>query len=318
MKKILITGASGFVGIHLTTYLLKNKNYQIFGTHFGGSENINKLLKKNHLIPLNLLKSTDTKNVIQKIKPDWIIHLAALSSASDSFKNPQQTLTNNTVAQLNLLDALVGLKLKPKILVIGSAEEYGIVKKSESPVKETNPLRPLSPYAVSKITQDYLGLQYYMTYKIPIIRLRPFNHVGEGQRPQFVLPAFSKQIAEIEAGIKDYMMVVGDLSPIRDFTDVQDICIAYELALKHCQPGEVYNIGTGRPTPVKQLLNILLSLTTTKVKIKKDPSKFRPADVKILVADASKFKKTTGWKPTIALEETVKRVLNYWREQIKK
>lgn len=317
MKKILITGGSGFVGSHLIEYLHANQSHQIFTTTFGHSPSIvASLVPKPQIFKLNLLNKADIAAVVKKIIPDEVVHLAALSSASQSFSQADKTITNNTSAQINLLDALIQLKHKPKTLIIGSAEEYGIVKKSETPVTESNPFRPISPYAVSKIAQDFLGFQYHLTYGLPVVRLRPFNHTGERRPPNFVIPAFAKQIAEIEAGKKDHMMIVGDLSVVRDFTDVKDMVIAYDLALKHCKPGEVYNIGSGRPVKISTLLEILLQLTPATITVKKDPSQFRPADVKVLVCDATKFKKQTGWEPKIPLETTIKRVLNYWRKEI--
>lgn len=318
MRKIFITGASGFVGTHLVKYLSSLGKNTIFGTTFGETDTtLKKWLPNEQIFTVNLLDRNAIDAIINQVKPDAIVHLAALSSAALSFSQAAETITNNAVAQINLLDAIAKLKKKPKTLIIGSAEEYGIVKKEESPVTETNPLRPLSPYAVSKITQDFLGYQYYLTYNIPIVRLRPFNHTGEGHAPTFVIPAFAKQVAEIEFGLRDHVMVVGDTSVVRDFTHVDDMVKAYELALHFCRAGEVYNVGSGKPVKIQSILDLLLTLTSAKISVKTNPSKFRPADVKILVCDATKFKNATNWQPQIGLKETVTRVLNYWRGKIK-
>lgn len=316
MKKILITGASGFVGIHLIEYLLSLGGYEIEASVMEDSPMLKTLIGGARIHLLNLLEASTTRDLLIQIKPDYVVHLAALSSAGASFDKPVETINNNVVAQINLLEAMRTLDSQPTCLIIGSAEEYGIVDERVEKVAETQELKPISPYAVSKIAQDYLAYQYHLTYKLPIIRVRPFNHVGERQPPIFVLPAFAKQIAEVEAGIRDSVLVAGDLQVIRDFTDVKDMVKAYELALRKCNVGEVYNIGTGRPVLIQDLLDLLIRQANVPIRVTKDESRFRPADVKRLVCDGQKFEAITGWKPEINLEETVVRVLAYWREQV--
>jgi GDP-4-dehydro-6-deoxy-D-mannose reductase len=209
------------------------------------------------------------------------------------------------------------LGLKARILVVGSNEEYGLVGEDELPIKEANPLRPTSPYAVSKVAQDMLGLQYHLSHGLQTIRVRPFNHIGPRQSEQFVAPAFAKQIAEIEAGIRPPVVKVGNLEARRDFTDVRDIVRAYYLIITKGKQGEVYNIGSGVPRSIRELLNTLLSFSEAEIEVKQDPSLLRPLDVPVSYCDYGKLKECTGWEPTIPFEESLKEVLNYWRMRVK-
>jgi len=200
-------------------------------------------------------------------------------------------------------------------LVVGSAEEYGKVIATDLPISESCPLRPMSPYAVSKVAQDFMGLQHFLSYGLPVIRVRPFNHVGEWQTEQFVLPAFARQIALIEAGKQEPVIHVGNLTATRDFTDVKDMVRAYELALLHGIPGEVYNLGSGVETPIQTLLDVLLNMSHVPITVVQDPERMQGSDVPQLRADSTKFMQLTGWKPEIPLEATISRVLDYWRQQ---
>ena len=318
MNKILITGASGFVGSHLVEYLNSLGSYEVFGTAFGPGNSIAKLLlDPDHLISLNLLDNQETEETILKIKPDFVVHLAALSSPQKSKIDPLKTISNNVGISVNLLEAISKLDKKPITLIIGSAEEYGLVSEDQIPIDENTPLNPCNPYAVSKITQDFLALQYFNSHQIPIIRLRPFNHTGERRPPVFVLPAFAEQLAQIEQGEKEYLEVQGDLEVTRDFTDVKDMVRAYELALHKCTPGEVYNIGSDKGVLIKDLLDMVLSTSQSQIRVKKDPAKQGSSNNKTLISNSQKFRQATGWSPEIPLEDTVARVVNYWREFIK-
>jgi GDP-4-dehydro-6-deoxy-D-mannose reductase len=188
-----------------------------------------------------------------------------------------------------------------------------MVYEEELPIRETNPLRPLSPYAVSKVTQDMLGYQGWMSWKVDCVRTRGFNHEGPRRGPVFVASDFAKQIADIEVGRRPPVLHVGNLDAIRDFTDVRDMVRAYWLALEKCASGEAYNICTGKGWVVKDLLTHLLSLTKVKIEVRQDPARLRPSDVPILIGDNSKFVAVTGWQPTIPFETTLADMLEYWR-----
>ncbi len=302
MKKVLITGASGFVGKHLSTYLTEHTDSQIHGA--------------SHK-ELDLLDADAVSSYIQKTKPDHIYHLAALTSPADSFKNPAETITNNIVAELNLLEALKQERLfDTRMLVVSTSEVYGIVDPEDLPVNEQTPHRPISPYAVSKIAQDYLGLQYYLSHKLDVIRVRPFNHIGPGQLDKFVLPSFAKQIAEIEKDKKAPILSVGNLAAKRDFTDVRDVVRAYGLLMEKGISGEVYNVGSGKSHKIDELLELLLGFSSKTITVEVDPSRFRPVDIEDVVCDYSKLHKLTGWQPEIPLEKTLQDILAYWRDLI--
>ncbi|MCL5675867.1 MAG: GDP-mannose 4,6-dehydratase [Patescibacteria group bacterium] len=313
MKKVFITGVGGFAGSHLCELLTKDKKVQIIGTDLKHNKSYPGTVK---IVTLDLTQRDKTEDAIKKIKPDEVYHLAALTSPAKSFQDPFQTLENNLKAQINLLEALRVHKPDARVLIIGSADEYGLVKKEDNPVDEKQPLRPTNPYAVSKITQDYLALQYVLAYKMPIVRVRPFNHIGPRQSPNFVVSAFAKQLAEIEAGLKEAIISVGNLSSVRDFTDVRDMMRAYQIILEKGVPGEVYNIGSGRGYKMEEILNLLLSMTAKKIKIQVDKTLLRPIDEPILVCNYNKINGLTGWKPKISISETLKSVLDYWRDQV--
>jgi GDP-4-dehydro-6-deoxy-D-mannose reductase len=228
---------------------------------------------------------------------------------------PTESLTTNILAQVNLFEAVRRLGLKCRIQLACSSEEYGMVFPNEVPIKETNPLRPLSPYAVSKVAQDMLGYQYWMSWKVDSIRTRGFNHEGPRRGPVFVASDFAKQIADIEKGRKAPILHVGNLEAKRDFTDVRDMVRAYVLALEKCEPGEVYNICRGQCWTIRETLDMLLSHTKTKIEVKQDPARLRPSDVQILLGDNSKFVQATGWQPVIPFEQTLFDMLEHWRSR---
>jgi len=317
--KVLITGITGFVGSHLTEYLLKLENIEIYGIVRWRSQvdNIEHIKDKIKLYECDIRDMVSVEKTIFTIKPDKIFHLAAQSFVPTSWNAPAETLTTNVIGELNIFESVRNSKLNPVIHIACSSEEYGMVYENEIPIKETNPLRPLSPYAVSKVAQDLLGYQYYMSYKLNIIRTRGFNHTGPRRGEVFVTSNFAKQIAEIEKNKREPVIYVGNLDAKRDFTDVRDMVRAYWLSTEKCQPGEVYNICSGKAYPIREVLDILLSYSKVKITVKQDPSRIRPSDVPVLVGDNTKFSSVTGWKPEIPFEKTLKDLLNYWREKIK-
>lgn len=312
MKKVFITGISGFAGSHLLDFLKNNKELKIYGTVWGSEK-----IKNAQTFRLDLRDKEKVFALLNEINPDYVFHLAALTSPAASFSHPEETLVNNVSAQFSLLEALQKIKSQARVLIVGSGDEYGLVNPKDNPIKESQPLMPTSPYAVSKVTQDFLGLQYYLSYNLPIVRVRPFNHIGPRQSPHFVVSSFAKQIAEIESGKKEAVMKVGNLSAIRDFTDVEDMVKAYWLAVNKGVPGEVYNIGSGVARIMEGILNDLLSLSSKKIRISVDQSLMRPVDNPKLVCDFTKFQKLTGWVPVISFSETLQKILVFWREKIK-
>lgn len=316
--KILITGITGFAGSHLAEFLLKKKNAEIFGIERWRSktDNIDHIKKDIKLIECDIRDYSSVNKVMVAIRPDRIFHLAAQSFVMSSWHAPAETLTTNIVGQLNIFEAIRSLQYNPLIQIAGSSEEYGLVHENELPLTETNALRPLSPYAVSKVGQDLLAYQYFMSYKINVLRTRAFNHTGPRRGEVFVDSNFAKQIAEIEKGRKKPVIEVGNLESARDFTDVRDIVEAYWLALEKGEPGDVYNICSGKAWKIKEVLNILLGLSKVKVEIIEDPARMRPSDVPVLMGDNGKFSRRTGWKPTIPLEQSLEDLLDYWRQRV--
>lgn len=308
MAKVFITGINGFVGKHL---IKEYPNDEIFGlVKTSTDENLGENVKK---FQGDILDSSGIRKIIEEVKPDIIFHLAALTSPSESLKNPVETLDNNIKGQLNILEAVRDLELDCKTLVVSSAEIYGSVSEKDLPINENVQFLPTTPYAVSKITQDFLGYQYFKSYGVKSIRVRPFNHIGPGQAPMFVVSAFAKQIAMIEKGQQEPVMKVGNLTPKRDFTDVRDVARAYKLLMEKGEIGEVYNIGSGKSYGINEILNILISFSTEKIEVREDPSLVRKVDVKELRCDYTKLKNDTSWEPEIEIEKSLKDTLDYWR-----
>ncbi len=314
--KALVTGISGFVGSHMAEFLLAN-NVEVTGTirHRSRMDHI-KHLKDIQLTECELRDPFSVEHLIQEVKPDLIFHLAAQSFVPTSWNSPMDTIHNNIAGQVNILEAVRRFDLDCKIQLACSSEEYGHVEPDEVPIKETNPLRPLSPYAVSKVCQEYLGYQYFKSYGLHIIPTRTFNHTGPRRGENFVTSNFSKQIAEIEKAKKPPVLYVGNLEAKRDFTDVRDVVRAYWLALEKGQPGETYNIASGKCYTIQEMLDLLLSFSTIEIEVKEDPARLRPSDVEILLGDYTLFHQTTGWKPEIPFEQTMEDLLNYWRERV--
>lgn len=317
--KALITGITGFAGSYLAEHLASTKRYDISGTYLLEESlvNVGNIKNKLNLIKADLSEEEKVFKIIKDVSPDVIFHLAALTSPFDSFKNPTQTLTNNISLQINLLEGIRKYNLlNTKILIVSSADIYGLVKKEDLPIDEQTPLTPTSPYSVSKIAQDFLGLTYFLSYKLKIVRVRPFNHIGPRQSPSFVVSSFAKQIVEIEKGKRQPVLHVGNLETKRDFTNVKDMVRAYTLAIEKGKYGEAYNVGSGVSYRIFDILDKLVTMSSSKIKIEKDRTLFRPSDNPDLLCDSSKFTKLTGWKPQISIETTLKDTLDYWRNII--
>src|SRR5262245_51853433 len=317
MRRVLITGVTGFAGSHLVDYLLTRNDSEIYGIHRWRSrtENVEHFADKITMLECDLRDATSTRDTLENVRPDWIFHLAAQSFVPTSWIAPTESLMTNVLAQVNIFEAVRHMGLVCRIQLACSSEEYGMVYPDEVPIRETNPLRPLSPYAVSKVAQDMLGYQYWMSFKVDCVRTRGFNHEGPRRGPVFVASDFAKQIADIEKGRKPPVLSVGNLEARRDFSDVRDIVRGYVLALEKCEPGEVYNLCRGRCWTIRETLDMLLAQTKTKIEVKQDPSRLRPSDVPILLGDNTKFVNATGWQPTIPFEQTLRDMLEHWRSR---
>ena len=316
--RALITGVTGFAGSHLAEYLLAQQpDVEVFGLYRWRSrmENIEGVQGRIRLLECDLRDSTSTHHALQQSRPDYVFHLAAQSFVPSSWKAPNETMITNVVGQTNLFEGIRALGLDPTVQIACSSEEYGMVYPDEVPIKESNPLRPLSPYAVSKVAQDMMGYQYYESYGLKVVRTRGFNHTGPRRGHVFVTSNFCSQVAAIEAGLQKPVIRVGNLDALRDFTDVRDMVRAYWLAVTKAKPGEVYNIATGKGIHIREMLDMVLSYSKVEVKTEVDPERLRPSDVEILIGDASKFKADTGWEPRIPFEQTVQDLLNYWRQR---
>ena len=314
--RALITGASGFVGEHLCACLLAHTDWQLAGTVYPQPVEARPQEPRLRLQHVDLRDPQRVQALVDEVQPDCIFHLAAQSFVPVSFADPWDTLENNIRAQLNLLEAVRRSGREIRMLVVGSNEEYGTPRLGELPQTEESPLRPNNPYAVSKVAQDFLGLQYYLAYGAPVVRVRPFNHTGPGQSSRFVVPAFASQIARIEAGLQEPLVQVGNLDVARDFTDVRDIVRAYHLAVTQGEPGDVYNLASGRPQSVQGLLETLLGCAKVDIRVERDPSLYRPVDVQVVYGSADKFRRQTGWEPHIPFEQTLRDTLDYWRAQV--
>ena len=317
--RAFITGIAGFAGSHLADYLLANTDLEVCGASLpaGGTHNVAHILDRIELRLVDLNVYENTLELLRTLRPDYVFHLAAQASVERSWTDPAETLINNITAQLNLLRAIVDLGLNPRILIVGSADEYGLVQEADLPVDEDTSFRPMNPYAVSKITQEYLGYQYYLSHDLQVVRVRPFNHTGPRQGPGFVVPDFARQIARIESGMQEAVMRVGNLAARRDISDVRDVVRAYYLALTQGEPGQVYNIGSAQAFSISEILKMLLLLSERPIDVESEPSLFRPIDVPRLVCDCRRFQDSTGWEPEYDLRHTLCDVLDYWRQRVR-
>ena len=343
--RALITGVTGFVGSHMAEYLLTLPDVEVYGLYRPRSrmENLEDLRKGAKLNPLgenvtvtsgrqlkhlvaeraesrslnlvegDILDPYSMERVIEAVRPERIFHLAAQSYVPGSQNAPAATLQTNILGELHIFEAIRRAEYDPQIHIAGSSEEYGLVHPEETPIKETNPLRPLSPYGVSKVAQENLAFQYYHSFGLRTVVTRAFNHEGPRRGHVFVTSSRAQQIAEIEKGLRPPVVYVGDMSSRRDWTDVRDMVRAYWLALEKGTPGEAYNIGSGFDRSVGEMQDALLAMSKIKIEVKVDETRFRPSDVTLLVADTTKFRQATEWEPYIPFEQMLRDLLKWWR-----
>jgi len=297
--KALISGAAGFVGRHLTDHLKQNGDDVVGVDRDGGPD---------------LLDAEGWVRLVSDLRPDAVYHLGGFSDVGGSWNTPNETFRVNAEGTLNVLQACVSAGVR-RVVAVSSADVYGRVTLSELPLNEDNPLRPVSPYAASKIAADYLALQAHLGYGLEVMRVRAFNHLGTGQTNRFVAPALAERIAlnELEGGEE---VPVGNLTPRRDFTDVRDVVRAYRLLIEHGEPGEAYNVCSGHDIAISELADRLVAMAHREMRLEGDPSLQRPVDVPVLRGDYTKLNKATGWEPDIGLDQTLSDLLDEWRSRV--
>jgi len=317
-SRILITGFSGFVGSYLVERCrARYPHAELFGLCRQAPPPIATFVVKD-VTPLiaDITQQELVRQAVARAQPDLVFHLAAQPSVAASWSDPQQTLRINVGGVLHLFEALRAEQLTPRIILVGSGEQYGMVRAEENPIGEECVFRPANPYAVSKAAQDLYGYQYFVAYGLPILRMRPFNHFGPRQPATFVMANFARQIGLIEAGKAEPVLLVGNLRARRDFLPVEDVVDAYLAIAEQGHPGEAYNVGSGQARSIGEILNLLLAFAKTSIQVREDPSRLRPVDVPLLVADTSRLRTHTDWKPSVDFELALQRTLDYWRTSL--
>ena len=312
MKRGLVIGAAGFVGNYLIQEMIAN-DMEVYATKLPHE----KFECENASVyDLDIMDKEAVAALLFDIRPDYIFHLAAQSSVGLAWKNPGLTVDVNIKGSLNVMDAIRELYYKPRVLLIGSGEEYGHIQPGETPIVESNLLRPGNIYAATKACQNMIGSIYSKAYDMELMMVRAFNHIGPAQAPMFVVSDFCKQVAEIEKGLREPLMKVGNLAAMRDFTDVRDVVKAYVKLITMGKNGETYNVGSGNARTIQDILDLIISKSNVEIKVEIDPNKLRPVDVPIIEADITKINTLTGWKPQIPLEQTIQETLDYWRSHV--
>ena len=308
--RALVIGGAGFVGGHLIRCLQEEWGWEVCATKLPGETLQDSRVKA---FDLDLSHQAAISRLLEQTKPEAVFHLAAQSSVALSWKQPELTVNVNVNGALHLLDAVRALSWKPRVLLIGSGEEYGRVLPGELPLTEESPLRPGNLYAATKAMQNMIGRIYAEAYQMDLLMVRAFNHIGPGQSPQFVVSDFCKQVSEIEQGLREPVLRVGNLEARRDFTDVRDVVRAYALLMQKGAPGETYNVGSGRAVSIRSLLDQIIALSGATIRVEADPAKFRPVDVPVIEAGTEKLRSCTGWQPQIPLAQTLRETLDGWR-----
>jgi len=323
MKRVLITGITGFVGSHLAEYCADKKDIELWGMkryHLSNMKNIFSIQEKINWYDCDMLDPKAVYKGIKQIKPDIIFHMASQSFVSPSWDHPTLYMDGNYKMTINLFEACLESNINPRIHIPGSGEEYGEIYEHELPITLKTPLRPVNPYAVSKIAQDLISYVYFRSYGLKVIRTRAFNHEGPRRDKVFGIPWYAYQIARIENRLQEPLIKVGHIDDKRNFTHVKDMVHGYWLAVTKCEPGELYLIGSEQEDHIctfREALEKLISYSKVSgIKYKVDPKYVRPTQVPRLICDTSKFTEKTDWKPFISLEDILKSTLEYWRKQV--
>lgn len=317
-SKVFITGIAGFAGSYLAELLL-SEGYQLFGlvAPREKTENIRHLIRDIRLERFDILKREKVSRFIKRVRPQYLFHLAAISSVGQSFRNERLTYDVNFTGSLNVFEAACAVKGNIKRLIfISSADTYGIFKPKGKTLTESQPFNPVSPYGISKAAAERLACYYLANYSLPVVIIRPFNHTGPRHSENFAVPSFCKQIAGIEAGQLRPQIQVGDLSTRRDLSDVRDIVRGYYLAALKGRSGEKYHLCSGRSVAIRAVLNKLLKMSDARIKVSVDKNRFRKSDIPVLRGDSTKAQKELGWQRYYTLDRTLKDALQYWREKV--
>lgn len=310
MRQVLITGATGFVGNYLRPYLAAAyPQWRLIGT------TLDHPTPDGAVVACDLRDAAAVADLVRRVQPDVIIHLAGQSNVPQSFAEPEDTLSNNIIGALHLLDACRAHAKEARLLIVSTNETYGPVPETEQPISEDRPLRPGNPYAVSKAAVEMLALQYAGSYGLDVVVARPFNHIGPGQTERFAVSAFARQIAAVERGDRAALSV-GNLDVARDFTDVRDVVRAYALLIERGTRGGVYNIGRGAATRIGDLLAMLCDMARVPITVAQDPARMRPSDAPVMIADTARLRAATGWQPEIPLAQSLRETLDWWREAL--
>jgi GDP-4-dehydro-6-deoxy-D-mannose reductase len=312
--RVLVTGVGGFVGGHVVDFLAAHEpEAQVFGIVRRGGEGLR--ARGVTLLHADLEDGDATDAAVEQVRPDRILHLAGQSSVHRSWESPAETLRANVHGLLSVLEAVRRRNLAPRVLVVGSAEEYGAVQAERLPVVERTRLQPASPYAVSKVAQAYLARQYFLSHGVPVICTRTFHHTGPGRGEVFAESSFARQIAEIEAGRQPPVLSVGNLDAVRDYSDVRDVARAYWLLLQKGRAGETYNVCSGQGIAIGDILQTLLDVSGVAIDVRRDPERMRPSDIPAIIGNPKKLRDATGWTPEIPLRQTLADLLEHWRHQ---
>lgn len=316
--RVLITGITGFAGSHLADTCVA-RGAEVWGlAHTPGPHpHLAHLGERVQLYPADIADGASVNAAVAASAADWIFHLAAQAHVPTAWQDPAATLATNILGQQNVILAMQEHAPAARLLAVSSSNVYGMVEESDLPVNESTPFRPADPYAVSKVGQEMLAVQYGQSHGLHIVRVRPFNHVGPRQAADFVIARFARELARMEAGLAPPTLKVGNMSAKRDFSDVRDVAQAYWLALERGLPGAVYTIGSGAARSIDEMLRIMLGLTRMDIQVETDPALFRPGDLPILQSDPRALREQTGWRAAIPLEQTLEDTLNYWRDRVR-
>jgi GDP-4-dehydro-6-deoxy-D-mannose reductase len=313
----LITGVAGFAGAHLARHLL-DRGHTVAGIRYAKdrAQLPEHLPVEVEIHEADILDEPGLTRIVSEFEPEEVFHLAAFSNPQSSWENARRTLETNIIGSHNLLQAATNTGVLPRVLLVGSGQQYGNVPEKEQPIAEDRPQRPVTPYGVSKSAQEMLGLRFFLAEKLPVFLVRSFNHTGPGQEPSYVCSSIARQVADIEAGRREPPIRVGSLEVRRDFTDVRDVVRGYARILEDGKPADPYNLCRGEAFSIREILDTLVGLAGGDIPVEVDSSRYHAADASLVLGDNTKLRRELGWKPEIELAETLRSLLDYWRKKL--